>query len=83
MDRPAIKRYWQNFIDGAWVDGAAGGRIPIEDPARGEVIAEIAQATPADVDRAVAAARARFNARTLIDMRPSARGQMLLDIAQA
>ncbi|MGQ3074996.1 MAG: aldehyde dehydrogenase family protein [Ferrovibrionaceae bacterium] len=83
MDRPAIKRYWQNFIDGAWVDGADGGRIPVEDPARGEVIAEIARATPADVDRAVAAARARFNARTLIDMRPSARGQLLLDIAQA
>ena len=33
-------------------------RIPVEDPATGKAIAEIARAEPADVDRAVAAARA-------------------------
>lgn len=83
MSAPTIKRHWQNFIDGAWVDGSGGEVVAIENPATAQVIADIARATPADVDCAVAAARARFNARSLIDMRPSARGQMLFDIAQA
>ncbi|MCW5750464.1 MAG: aldehyde dehydrogenase family protein [Alphaproteobacteria bacterium] len=77
-----IKDYWQNFIGGAWVDGASGGRIPVENPATGQVIAEVARANGADVDRAVAAARTCFSARTLIDMRPMARGRMLLEIAR-
>ena len=29
-----IKPYWQNYIDGAWVDGGAG-RIDVTDPATG------------------------------------------------
>ncbi|MCW5731881.1 MAG: aldehyde dehydrogenase family protein [Alphaproteobacteria bacterium] len=77
-----IKDYWQNFIGGVWVDGANGARIPVENPATGQVIAEVARASEAEVDRAVAAARACFNARTLIDMRPMARGRMLLEIAR-
>lgn len=81
MAVPEIKTYWQNFIDGQWVDGASNERIAIENPATGQQIAEVARAMPADVDRAVAAARKRFKARTLIDMRPMARGALLLEIA--
>lgn len=77
-----IKKYWQNFIDGAWCDGAGGGRIGVENPATAEPLAEIARAMPADVDRAVGAARARFAARTLQDMRPMARGRLLLEIGR-
>lgn len=77
-----IKDDWKNYIDGAWCDGGDGGRIALEDPATAKPLAEIAQATAADVDRAVSAARAAFEARTLIDMRPSARGQLMFDIAR-
>lgn len=77
-----IKDYWQNFVGGAWVDGAGGERIPVENPATGRIVAEIARATPADVDLAVAAARACFASRRLIDMRPMARGRLLLEIAR-
>jgi len=77
----AIKPYWQNYVDGAWCDGAAGKRIPIENPASGQVIAEIARAEATDVDRAVAAARAAFEKRTLIDMRPATRAQLMFEIA--
>jgi len=77
-----IKKYWQNYIDGAWVDGQNGGRIPLENPATGEALAEIAEATAGDVDQAVAAARRAFNDRILINMRPSARGQLMFEIAR-
>jgi len=76
-----IKNYWQNYINGAWVDGQNGGRIPLENPATGEALAEIAEATAGDVDQAVAAARKAFNDRILVNMRPSARGQLMFEIA--
>ncbi|HEX9372978.1 MAG TPA: gamma-aminobutyraldehyde dehydrogenase [Roseiflexaceae bacterium] len=47
------------WIDGAWSDGT-GGRTSIENPATGEQIAEVADASREDVDRAVQAARAAF-----------------------
>lgn len=82
MTGTRIKTYWQNYIDGAWRDAADGARIPVENPATAETIAEVARAGRADVDAAVAAARARFKARTLIDMRPMARGRLLLEIGR-
>jgi aldehyde dehydrogenase (NAD+)/betaine-aldehyde dehydrogenase len=77
-----IKAYWQNFIGGEWVDGATGERIAVENPATGERIAEVARAVPADVDRAVAAARKVFESRVLWEMRPSERGQMMFEVAR-
>ncbi|WP_428651284.1 aldehyde dehydrogenase family protein [Roseibium sp.] len=76
-----IRPYWQNFIDGTWVDGADGSRITVTDPATGEPVSEVARAMPADVDRAVAAARKRFESRTLQDMRPNLRGDLMLEVA--
>ncbi|MBM3570315.1 MAG: aldehyde dehydrogenase family protein [Alphaproteobacteria bacterium] len=76
-----IRSEWRNFIGGAWKDAAAGRRIPIENPATGEAIAQVARAERAEVDAAVAAARACFASRVLQDMRPAARGQLLFEIA--
>ncbi len=76
------RTYWQNHIGGRWVDAEAGGRIAVENPATGETIAEIARATAADVDAAVAAARTAFESRALIDMRPMARGAMVMEIGR-
>ena len=50
----------QAQIDGAWADSAGGGRMGIENPATGEPIAEVIDASRADVDRAVRAAHAAF-----------------------
>ena len=52
-----IAAYWRNYIDGAFVDGGAG-RIAVHDPGSGAVLCEHALADAADVNRAVAAARA-------------------------
>jgi aldehyde dehydrogenase (NAD+) len=46
------------LIGGAWTSARSGGQIEMLDPATGEVIALIARGNDADVDDAVAAARA-------------------------
>ena len=71
-----IAPYWQNYINGAWVDGQAG-RITVTDPATGQAIAEQALADAGDVDRAVRAARALHLSGALRDMRPIERGRMV------
>ncbi|MEL6279044.1 MAG: aldehyde dehydrogenase family protein [Pseudomonadota bacterium] len=68
--------YHRNYIDGAWVDGGAG-RLAVDDPATGEVFAEQAVADAADVDRAVASARACADSGVLAAMRPVERGRMV------
>lgn len=49
------------FIGGAWVRPQANERIPVISPATEQVIAEVPSASAADVDAAVAAARAAFD----------------------
>src|SRR5256885_9601255 len=51
----------QLFINGEWRDAAGGQTIEVVNPATEEVIAEVASAERADIDAAVAAARAAFD----------------------
>lgn len=62
------------FIDGAWLDGA-GARIPVENPATGEVVGHIASSTAAEVNAAVASARKAF--RGWADLAPRQRAATL------
>ena len=48
------------YIDGSWVPSTGSGAIDVINPASEEVIGRVADGTPEDVDRAVAAARAAF-----------------------
>lgn len=75
------KTKFQNYIGGEWVASQGGRKIVVNDPATGKPYAEINSATAADVDAAVAAARAAFKTRALYDMHPHARMQLLLRIA--
>ena len=50
----------QLYIGGQWVDGTEGRTIAVTDPATGDTIATIADATPADGIRALDAAVATF-----------------------
>lgn len=52
----------QFYIDGQWVEPLGQARLPVIDPCTEQSFAEIAMGTPADVDRAVAAARRAFPA---------------------
>lgn len=71
-----VSAYWQNFIDGKFVDGSAG-RIGVDDPATGEIFAEQALADASDVDRAVQAARRCHESGAFADLRPVERGRMV------
>jgi aldehyde dehydrogenase (NAD+) len=48
------------LINGKWVNSASGKTFPSINPSTGEVIAQVAEADAADVDKAVTAARAAF-----------------------
>ncbi|SVA11460.1 uncharacterized protein METZ01_LOCUS64314 [marine metagenome] len=57
-----MKTHHQFYINGEWVDPAEGvNSFDVINPSNEEVIAQIALGTPADVDKAVAAARAAFD----------------------
>lgn len=71
-----MKTYWQNYIDGTWVDGGAGW-IDVFNPGTGEKLAEQALADVADVDRAVMAAQRVHLSGALADLRPVERGRMV------
>ena len=55
-----------------WIDGTAtassGGRLTVTDPATGEAVDEVAEATAADVDAAVAAAAEAFTSWRRVDV---------------
>jgi aldehyde dehydrogenase (NAD+) len=51
----------QFYIDGAWVDPASARDFPVVNPATEESVATISLGSPADVDKAVAAAGRAFN----------------------
>lgn len=55
-----IQPSYKLFIDGEFVDAEGGASLDVFNPASGEKISKIADASKADVDRAVAAARKAF-----------------------
>src|SRR5690606_34088295 len=60
--QPERPYYDRLYIGGEWVPPADGGHIAVENPATETTVAHVAEATPADIDRAVLAARAAFPA---------------------
>src|SRR5450759_5349182 len=69
------------FINGEFVPSASGKRFVSVNPATGETIAEVAEAGKADLDRAVAAARAAFESGPWAEMKPRQRGRILVKAA--
>jgi aldehyde dehydrogenase (NAD+) len=51
----------QHFIGGEWVAGQTGETLPVIDPSTGQIIDQLQRGSAADIDRAVAAARAALN----------------------
>jgi aldehyde dehydrogenase (NAD+) len=67
------------FIGGRFVAAADGGEFATINPHDGSVLANVAQAGPEDIDRAVAAAAAAFPGWA--GLQASARGRLLLRLA--
>lgn len=75
MTRPDAQPVASHFVDGAYVEDTAGTPIPVIYPATGETIATVHAATPAIVDRALAAAARAQVAWAATD--PTERGRIL------
>ena len=70
----------QHFIGGRWVAGSSGETLPVIDPSTGEVFDQLARGNAADIDQAVAAARAALNG-PWGRMTATERGRILLKMA--
>ena len=69
------------FIGGEFVDALDGWTLPTLNPHNGSPLADVAEAGPADIDRAVTAARQAFPAWR--DTAAAERGRLLLKLADA
>jgi aldehyde dehydrogenase (NAD+) len=76
-----LKSSYGLFIDGAFTDPAAGAAFKTVNPATEEVLAEVAEAGAADVDRAVKAAHRAYT-RTWSRLSGRDRGKYLYRIAR-
>src|ERR1700693_3485160 len=70
------------FINGKLEDAASGKTIDVINPATGELLTTVPDGDAADVDRAVAAARASFEKKTWRGMDPSKKEKVLWDVAE-
>ena len=70
------------FIDGEFCDSIGGSRFETVNPANREVIASMAQADIADVDKAVASARKAFRSSKWSFMAPRERMNVLYNFAR-
>jgi phenylacetaldehyde dehydrogenase len=69
------------LINGKLVDAVSGKSFPVYDPSTGQVMAHVAEADAADVDKAVKAARKAFDEGPWPRMTPSERGRILWKLA--
>ncbi len=56
-----MSRTIKNYVNGEWIESAAADVSPVQDPATGEHLANCPDSSAADVDMAVAAAKAAFD----------------------
>jgi betaine-aldehyde dehydrogenase len=76
-----MKRY-RMYINAEWVEAVDASYFPVYDPSTEDVIAEVPEAKAADVDRAVAAARAAFESGPWPGTTAQERGRILLRLAE-
>jgi phenylacetaldehyde dehydrogenase len=76
-----LSRPKQMLINNEWMDAAAGKTFEVVNPATGGMIAQVAEGTAVDIDRAVQAARRAFENPTWSRMKPSERGKLMWRLA--
>src|SRR6267143_449053 len=69
------------LINGQWVNSVSGKTFPTINPSTGEVITQVAESDAADVDKAVAAARAAFDKGPWRKMSAAERGVLMNKLA--
>jgi len=79
--KKALARKPALFINNEWVKSTHDKTLAVEDPSTGKEIARIVDASDADVDRAVAAARAAFDDGRWSGLPPNRRERLLIKLA--
>src|SRR5688572_17846337 len=79
---PQVLKPGRLWIGGEWQDAASGETFEVMNPALGEPITTCAKAGPADVDRAVQAARQAFRAPAWAGMSPAERQRILWNLGE-
>ena len=79
--RAFLDRKAGHFIDGAARAGATGATIPVIDPSSGKTISAIAAGTAADIDAAVAAAKAALESPAWGGLAPDGRERLIHRLA--
>lgn len=69
------------WINGQWTDSRSGGILEVENPATGEIVDRVTNATAADVDAAVDAAKTAFYDGRWSGLAPKDRAKVLLKMA--
>jgi phenylacetaldehyde dehydrogenase len=77
----ALARKPALFINNEWVRSTHGATLVVEDPCTGKEISRIVDASDADVDRAVAAARAAFDDGRWSNLPPNKRERIINKLA--
>jgi aldehyde dehydrogenase (NAD+) len=80
--RPRLREQYGLFIDGAWSAPAEQRYFETINPATEETLAQVAYASPADVNRAVASARRAYD-KYWRKLKPAARAKYVYRIARA
>ena len=70
------------YIDGAWTASSIGDTRTIICPADGSEVGTVSEASSADTEAAIAAARRTFDSRVWADRPAGERGDFLLDVAE-
>jgi betaine-aldehyde dehydrogenase len=78
----ANAKTYRNYVNGKWVASTSGKTFPVYDPSTEEVIAQVAAADRADIDSAVAAARAAFDSGPWSRTTAQDRGRVLFRLAE-
>ena len=79
--KKALARKPALFINNEWVSSSHGATLIVEDPSTGREVGRIVDASDADVDRAVAAARAAFDDGRWSNLPPKARERAINKLA--
>jgi aldehyde dehydrogenase (NAD+) len=77
-----MSKEYRHYINGEWTAAANGATFETVDPATEEVIGLVARGTAADIEQAVAAARAAFEG-VWWQTKPKERARLLFDLARA
>ncbi|MEA1030491.1 aldehyde dehydrogenase family protein [Pseudomonas sp. N-137] len=74
-----LARHHALFIDGRYVQSQSAQTLDVVNPATGQVIAQVSEASPGDIDAAVESARRGFKQWSALA--PAVRGHVLLKLA--